>query len=163
MLANEESRFLARAVELALAAESAGNLPIGALITLDGQILAEGANGMASPHFHPGRHAEIEALRNVPPHAWLRASEMTCYSTLEPCVMCTPTLLLHGIGRIVFGATDVGGGGGELLEHLPAFFDGRTTPEWIGPVLPERCDPLFERARARFMKLPGGERLSGTE
>lgn len=159
MIASDEHQHLERAVALALAAEQAGNLPIGAVITLDGKLLGEGANHMASPVYEPGRHAEIEALRSVPPEAWARAKEMTCYSTLEPCIMCTGTLLLHGIGRVVFGANDVGGGGGVILPHLPAFFDdGERVPEWIGPVLPERCDPLAVRARALFATLPCGQR-----
>lgn len=159
MLASDELSYLDRAIALALSAEKEGNLPIGAVIALDGQILGEGGNRIASPHYDPGRHAEIEALRSVPPEAWDRASEMSCYSTLEPCVMCTGTLLLHGVGRVVFGASDVGGGGGAILSHLPAFFDGGAgVPQWIGPVLPERCNPLFQRARALFIELPCGKR-----
>jgi len=161
MLESHEARFLERAVELALAAEKEGNLPIGAVITLDGEVLGEGANRMVSPRYDPGRHAEIEALRAVAADTWHRAWEMTCYSTLEPCVMCTGTLLLHGIGRVVFGASDVGGGGGVILEHLPAFFHGGAgVPEWIGPALPGRCDPLYARARAMFIELPCGKRSS---
>lgn len=159
MISSHEVRFLERAISLALAAERDGNLPIGAIVTLDGEILSEGANRIASPAYDPGRHAEIEALRGVPPELWPRASEMTCYSTLEPCVMCTGTLLLHGIGRVVFGARDTGGGGTAILAHLPAFFaNGAGVPEWVGPMLPERCDPLYVRARAMFAKLPCGRR-----
>lgn len=150
---------LDRAIELALSGETEGNLPIGAVITLGADIIGEGHNRMVTPHYNPGRHAEIEALRSVPVDAWDRAAEMTCYSTLEPCVMCTGTLLLHGIGRVVFGASDIGGGGGTLLPHLPSFFDGGAgVPEWVGPVSPERCDPLSVRARARFVELPCGKR-----
>lgn len=153
----DELRYIDRAIELALVAENEGNLPIGALITLDGEILSEGWNRMASPRYEPGRHAEIEALKAVPTEMWPRASEMTCYSTLEPCVMCTGTLLLHGIGRVVFGATDTSGGGGHILTHLPEFFDGGAgVPEWLGPVAAERCEPLFARARAKFLTLPCG-------
>ena len=159
MLADPEARFLERAIELALAAEKDGNLPIGAVITLEGAIIGEGANRMVSPHYDPGRHAEIEALRAVPPGVWGRASEMSCYSTLEPCVMCTGTLLLHGVGRVVFGAHDVGGGGGAILHHLPEFFGGgKGVPEWLGPALPDRCDALYQRARAKFVELPCGKR-----
>ena len=160
MLSSNDLSYFERAIELALSAETEGNLPIGTVITLDGDIIGEGKNCIASPRYHPGRHAEVEALGSVPLELWDRASEMTCYSTLEPCVMCTGTLLLHGVGRVVFGASDVGGGGGGILSHLPAVFDGGAgVPEWIGPVLPERCNPLFERARAIFLELPCGKRL----
>jgi tRNA(adenine34) deaminase len=157
---SNDVRFIERAVELALAAERDGNLPIGAVITLDDDVVGEGSNRIVSPRYHPGRHAEIEALGSVPLEAWHRASAMTCYSTLEPCVMCTGALLLHGVGRVVFGASDTGGGGGAILPHLPPFFeDGAGVPEWVGPVSPERCDPLFARARALFAELPCGQRL----
>lgn len=159
-MSSHDVRFIERAVELALAAERGGNLPIGAVITLDGSIIGEGGNRIASPRYHPGRHAEIEALSHVPLDVWDRASEMTCYSTLEPCVMCTGALLLHGVGRVVFGASDTGGGGGAILAHLPPFFEGGAgVPEWVGPVLPEHCDPLFARASALFAELPCGRRL----
>ena len=149
--------FLQRAVTQALAAEKRGNLPIGAVITLDGQVIAAAGNAMRVPHYHPGRHAEIEALKAVPVELWPRAAEMTCYSTLEPCVMCTGTILLHGIGRVVFGALDQAGGGGCLLPNLPPYYDDRNhVPVWIGPALPDVCDALAARAFAAYAVLPKG-------
>lgn len=153
-LTYEDLQFLHHAVELAREAERKGNLPIGAVVTLQGEIIAEAGNAMLAPHYHPGRHAETEALQRVPVALWPRSREMTCYSTLEPCTMCMGTLLLHGIGRVVFGATDVTGGGGLLLAHLPPYYaDSKGVPKWIGPALPEICDPLFRRALARFEQL----------
>jgi len=55
-----------RAVQLALEAEAQGNLPIGAVISLEGRIMAEGQNAIWPPTFNQNRHAEIEALRSVP-------------------------------------------------------------------------------------------------
>lgn len=156
---DDDAQFLERAIELAHEAEREGNLPIGSVLVLDGEIIGEGHNRMVVPRYDPGRHAEVEALRSVAAPSWERAWDMTCYSTLEPCVMCTGTLLLHGVGRVVFGAADDGGGGGGLLAHLPSFFERRAgVPEWIGPILPERCDALSTRARAKFVELPCGQR-----
>jgi tRNA(adenine34) deaminase len=147
-------QFLRRAIDLALAAERSGNLPIGTVITLDDKVIAEAGNAMVAPFFHRGRHAETEALSKVPSNLWLRAKNLTCYTTLEPCTMCYGTMLLMGIGRIVFGASDPQGGASFLLSHLPPYYEvGRNTPEWIGPVLPEECDPLFERAKVVFDRL----------
>lgn len=147
--------FVRRAVELALAAEAEGNLPIGAVLARGEEVIAEGGNEMLVPGFLPGNHAEVVTLRRAPPSAWEDPGSLTCYSTLEPCVMCTGTLLLHGVGRVVFGATDPGGGGGVLLPHLPPYYaGGKGVPEWLGPVLPELCDPLYLRALARFQRLP---------
>ncbi|HEY0097653.1 MAG TPA: nucleoside deaminase [Pyrinomonadaceae bacterium] len=154
--------YLRRAVWLALEAEAAGNLPVGAVITLDDGVIAEAGNSILRPHYYPGGHAEAESLRRVPARLWSRAREMTCYTTLEPCVMCMGAILLHGIGRVVFGSSDREGGAGQLLPHLPAYYArGAPVPEWIGPLLPELCDALYERAREKFDELPCGKSFRG--
>jgi tRNA(adenine34) deaminase len=100
----------------------------------------------------------MEALRRVPPELWAHAREMTCHTTLEPCVMCAGALLLHGVGRVVFGARDPEGGAGALLSHLPDYYAGGAgVPLWVGPVLPAVCDPLYARVNARFDALPCGK------
>lgn len=146
-----------RVIALALDAEARGHLPIAALVALDGQVLAEGCSEVPGPPYHPGRHAEIVALSGVPVHLWPRAREMTVVSTLEPCLMCFGTCLLHGIGRVVYGATDTLGGAGHVLPHLPPYYaGGRGVPEWVGPLAPHRCDPLYHRADRAFARLPAG-------
>jgi tRNA(adenine34) deaminase len=149
---------LYRAVEMALEAERRGNLPIGTVITINGRIISEAGNAILKPRYHPGRHAEKEALARVPPKLWPRSRDMICYTTLEPCLMCFGALLLHGVGQVVFGARDPVGGAGCLLSHLPEYYaDIRLVPVWTGPVLPELCDPLYQRARASFDTLPCGK------
>lgn len=156
-IAPHDLEHLQRAVALALEAEKIGNLPIGAVITLDGKVIAEASNAMLTPNYHPGRHAEIEALQRVPVELWPRSRAMTCYTTLEPCMMCLGALLLHGVGRVIFGATDEGGGAGKVLGHLPAYYaDRKGVPSWIGPALPEICDALYQRARQSFDELACG-------
>jgi tRNA(adenine34) deaminase len=148
---------LGRAVELALEAERLGNLPIGAVLTLDQRVISEAGNAVLVPHYHPGRHAEIEALKLVPASLWPLCRRMTCYTTLEPCVMCAGALLLHGFGRVVFGAADTEGGAGRLLTQLPDYYaNGAGVPQWVGPLLPELCDGLYARAKHRFDSLPCG-------
>ena len=136
-------RHTHRAIHLALEAEGRGDLPVGAVVTLDGEVIAEAGNAVLVPAYHPGRHAETEALSRVPANLWPRGREMTVYTTLEPCVMCAGAMLLHGVGRVVFGALDPLGGAG--------------VPEWVGPVMPELCDPLFHRVLERFDALPCGK------
>jgi tRNA(adenine34) deaminase len=152
---DDDYEYMSRAIRIALEAEARGNLPIGAAITLDGRIIAEGSSSLLVPVFNPGRHAEMEALRQVPVDLWLRSREMTCYTTLEPCVMCFGSLLLHGIGRIVFGAEDHQGGAKVLLKHLPEYYaEGKGVPQWIGPIAPGECDDLYKRAIAIFDRVP---------
>jgi tRNA(adenine34) deaminase len=148
---------LRRAVDLALEAEAAGNMPIGAVLAIGDEIVAEGRNGLLVPAYDPGGHAEITAIRRVPSETWRRASEITCYSTLEPCVMCMGALLLHGVRRVVFGALDETGGARFVLPHLPPYY-AEGTMRWEGPRMPEICDPLYRRALARFEGLPCGAR-----
>lgn len=150
--------YVRRAVRLALEAEAGGNLPIGAVMTLGDEVIAEAGNALLVPQYHPGRHAEIEAMGRVPAELWERAREMTCYTTLEPCVMCAGALLLHGVGRVVFGASDTEGGAGVVLSHLPRYYAGGAgVPRWVGPVLPDVCDPLYARVNERFDALPCGK------
>ena len=140
---------------LANEAEARGDIPVGCVITHDGKIVAEAGNRLLSEGYQPRRHAEQEALAFVPVALWPQASEMTCYTTLEPCLMCFGSLLLCGVGRVVFGAVDVLGGARFIFDAMPPFYaDGQGMPQWEGPVLPEVCDPLYERADARFRTLP---------
>ena len=156
-----DGELLARAIEIALANEARGGLAVGAVIALAGEIIAEGASLVPGPPYHPGRHAETVALAAVAPSLWPRAAEMSVVSTLEPCVMCFGACLLHGIGRIVFGATDELGGARFIRPHLPPYYPARGAqpggPAWIGPLDPARCDPLYHRVHAAFSALPCGE------
>jgi tRNA(adenine34) deaminase len=153
----EDLIHLRRAIELALETEIQGNVPVGSVITLQGEVIAEGANTMLMPQYNPIWHAEMTTLSKVPVELWPRAREMTCYSTLEPCIMCTGTLLLHGFGRVVFGSSDIDVGGTAILSHLPRYYDGGSgVPEWNGPCFAEECDPLRQRVHERFAKMPVG-------
>lgn len=140
--------FLHEAIRLAEEAELYGNLPIGAVIVLGSEIIARGMNAIWKPVIELTRHAEMEALRSVPPHLWPRSREMTLFTTLEPCLMCAGAILLHHIGRLVFGSSDPNGGVGASLHALPPHFKQEfSLIQWIGPVLPSKCDPLFSRVQ----------------
>jgi tRNA(adenine34) deaminase len=139
-------RFFQRAIQRALEAERENNLPIGAVISLDGRMIAEGKNAIWSPAFSPNRHAEIEALRHVPQELWKHSRDMTLYTTLEPCLMCMGAILLHRIGRVMYGASDHYGGASLVIGHMPTYFEEQVSEiEWIGPAYPEACDQLFTR------------------
>jgi tRNA(adenine34) deaminase len=146
--ADKDITYLSRAIQLAREAEHRGNLPIGAVICLDGSIVAEGMNSIWQPELGLTRHAEMEALRTVPAHLWSRPREMTLYTTLEPCLMCAGAILLHQVGRLVFGALDPYGGVGAAAQNWPPYFREQfLRVEWIGPALPAACDPLYARVR----------------
>jgi tRNA(adenine34) deaminase len=151
-------KFFQHAIRLALEAEQEGNLPIGSVITLHGDMIAEGKNAIWVPQFNPNRHAEIEALRNVPEDLWHFSRKMTLYTTLEPCLMCTGAILLHHIGRVMFGSSDDFGGASTIFGHMPTYFlQEASKTQWIGPAFSEACDPLFERVMKSIeeMREPG--------
>jgi tRNA(adenine34) deaminase len=138
-----------RAISLAHEAETQNNLPISAVIAYQGEIIAEGKNAIWYPRFDGTRHAEMEALRSVPNHLWQYSREMTLYTTLEPCIMCMGSILMHYLGRVMFGAADPYGGGDMLAGHLPPFFEDQLSKvEWIGPAYSEECDKLYQRSMA---------------
>ena len=142
-----DRRMLRRVHELALQAERSGNLPIACVIAEAGEVVAEGENRTLAPVYHPGLHAEVEALRRVPCELWETASELTLYTSLEPCLMCFGAIILHGVGRVVFGAPDPLGGATAIAPHLPAYVLAKAQAiEWIGPVLPDLFVPLCDRA-----------------
>jgi len=137
-----------RSIVLANEAGKQKNLPIGAVISYQGEIVGEGKNTIWSPELSLYRHAEMEALRSVRVDLWKNAQDMTLYSTLEPCLMCLGAILLYGIGRIVFGSADPYGGASTVVSQLPPFFAKRFSKvRWSGPALPELCDVLYQRVK----------------
>jgi tRNA(adenine34) deaminase len=144
-----DTEFMQQAIQLGLLAEREGNLPVGAVIALGGEVVAEGRSALWVPRFDATRHAEVEAIRAVPAELWSEAERMSLYTTLEPCLMCFGTILLHRIGRVVFGASDPYGGAGAVLGGLPPYFRERfDQTQWVGPILPEDCDPLYHHLMA---------------
>lgn len=140
--------FFREAIYLAREAERRGNLPIGAVIVLGGQIITRGMNAIWQPTLELTRHAEMEALRSLPMHLRQSCSEMTLFTTLEPCLMCAGSILLHQVGRVVFGTSDPYGGVSACLDCLPSYFKHAFAQiQWVGPALPNECDPLYFRVQ----------------
>jgi tRNA(adenine34) deaminase len=163
-LTDADLAYLHDAVRLAREAQQIGNLPVGAVISLDGAVIAEGRNSIWVPKPSPGRHAEIEALEAVAPELWVKAPQMTLYTTLEPCLMCTGAILLHRVGRVVFGSSDGRGGTSCIIGHMPPAFESLFgTIEWVGPALPQECDELNERVFELLMKHKNRSREADTE
>jgi len=95
-----------RALELARRAEQEGEVPVGAVVVLDGKVIGEGWNRPIAA-FDPTAHAEIQALRNASSAAQnYRLTGATLYVTLEPCDMCVGAMFHARVARVVYGATD---------------------------------------------------------
>lgn len=103
--------FMSRALELARQAQAAGEVPVGAVIVKDGEIIAEGWNRPIST-CDPTAHAEMVAIRAAGQKLnTYRLLDTTLYVTLEPCAMCAAAISLARIGKLNFGAEDPKGGG----------------------------------------------------
>ncbi len=101
-----DAAFMARALELARAAEAAGEVPVGAVIVRDGQIIGEGWNRPIGTH-DPTAHAEMVALRAAAESVGsYRLLDTTLYVTLEPCAMCAGAMVHARVKRLVFAARD---------------------------------------------------------
>lgn len=95
-----------RALALARAAAEAGEVPVGAVVVLDGVIAGEGFNQPISAH-DPTAHAEIVALRAAAAATGnYRLTGATLYVTIEPCLMCVGAMVHARIGTVVYGAPE---------------------------------------------------------
>lgn len=107
------------ALDEARAAEQAGEVPVGAVVTRAGTIVARGRNRMRGGN-DPTAHAEIVALRAAGASLGTsRLDECDLWVTLEPCAMCAGAIALARIGRLYFGASDPKGG---AVLHGPRLF-----------------------------------------
>jgi tRNA(Arg) A34 adenosine deaminase TadA len=96
--------FMREAVRLARHGAGAGEVPVGAVVAIGGEIAGRGSNAPIARH-DPTAHAEILALREAAAHIGnYRLEDATLYCTLEPCVMCAGALVAARIRRLVFGS-----------------------------------------------------------
>ena len=101
-----DETFMRRALELAQRARSEGEVPVGAVVVLEGRIAGEGWNRPIASS-DPTAHAEIQAMRAAAAELRnYRLAGATLYVTLEPCEMCLGAMFHARIARTVFGATD---------------------------------------------------------
>jgi tRNA(adenine34) deaminase len=101
-----DEQYMRRALELAHHAANEGEVPIGAVVVLDGQIIGEGWNRPIASS-DPTWHAEIHALRSAGSQKQnYRLTGATLYVTLEPCDMCVGAMFHARIARTVYGAKD---------------------------------------------------------
>lgn len=108
-----------RALTLARHAEAAGEVPVGAVVVQDGEMIGEGWNQPIRSH-DPSAHAEMVALRAAAARRKnYRLPGATLYVTLEPCAMCAGAIVHARLARVVYGATDPkAGAAGSVFQLL---------------------------------------------
>lgn len=140
--------WMERALALADQAAAEAEVPVGALVVRDGEVLGEGWNRPIASH-DPSAHAEIQALRAAAQRVEnYRLPGADLYVTLEPCPMCAGAIVHARIRHLVYGARDPKGGAcGSVFDLLPS--DGRFNHQTrcTGGILAETCS---ERLREFF-------------
>ena len=135
--------FMRRAIELAREAEAAGEVPVGALVVRDGEVLAEGFNRPISTH-DPTAHAEMVALRAAAARIDnYRLTGTTLYVTLEPCAMCAGAMVHARVARLVYAATDPRAGAAGSVFNVVQNPALNHRLEVVRGVLAEECGTLL--------------------
>ncbi|MBL8738897.1 MAG: nucleoside deaminase [Planctomycetes bacterium] len=115
---SEDARWLARCLELAREAAAADEVPVGAVVVVDGVVVGEGRNRVEELR-SPLAHAEMLALQQALVHAGnKRLANATLYCSLEPCFLCAGAILHTRVDRVVFGASDPKFGAVRSLANL---------------------------------------------
>jgi tRNA(adenine34) deaminase len=135
---------MAVALEAARAASGHGDVPIGAVVVRDGEVIARARNRREVDH-DPAGHAEVLALREAGKHlsSW-RLGDCALYVTLEPCVMCAGAIVLARVPLVVFGAPDPKAGAVISIAQL---FEERGLnhhPRWRMGVLRPESEALLK-------------------
>jgi tRNA(Arg) A34 adenosine deaminase TadA len=134
-----------RALDLAAEAAAAGEVPVGAVITLSDQIVAEARNAMRGS-LDPTAHAEMKAIRAAAEKLGTsRLDDCTLWVTLEPCAMCAAAISLARIKALRFGAEDPKGGG---VVHGPRILAQPTChhrPDVLGGIGEDESAELLKR------------------
>jgi tRNA(adenine34) deaminase len=135
-----DERFMQEALRLAHEGAGAGEVPVGAVVVMGGEIAGSAWNAPIARN-DPTAHAEILAIRQAAGKIGnYRLSDATLYCTLEPCVMCAGALVAARIDRLVFGARDLRFGGvrskfqladSDILNHRLEVIEGVMAPDCV--------------------------------
>jgi tRNA(adenine34) deaminase len=142
---SRDEEWMRRALELALRAEAEGEVPVGALVVRDDQVLGEGWNQPVALR-DPTAHAEVLAMRNAAQAVGdYRLAGTTMYVTLEPCPMCAAAIAHARMARLVFGAWDPRQGAAGSAFNLVAAPALNHQVDTFGGVLSEECGMQLKR------------------
>jgi tRNA(adenine34) deaminase len=141
---SQDQRFMREALELAAEGAARGEVPVGAVLVQDGEVIGRGFNCPISTS-DPSAHAEMVAIRAASQAVSnYRLPGSTLYVTLEPCAMCAGLIVHSRVQRIVFGASEPRAGmavsRGQFFDQ--AFLNHRVLVE--GGVLAEECGAMLK-------------------
>ena len=136
------NEYMKQAIALAKEAAKRGEIPVGAVIVRNGEVIATGSNCREQEKSALG-HAEIEAIHNACQKlgTW-RLSDCEIYVTLEPCPMCAGAIINSRIKKVVFGAFDKNGGACDSVCNLLSMPFSAKPEVWAG-IMEEECKELL--------------------
>lgn len=137
--------WMQHALKLAERAQQEGEVPVGAVLVLNGELIAEGWNRPIAAH-DPTAHAEIMALRaGAEKLGNYRLNDTTLYVTLEPCVMCAGAMVHARIKRLVYGAHDPKAGAIQSIFNILDSIRLNHRVEHAGGLLAAECGAILSR------------------
>ncbi|MGN1081394.1 MAG: nucleoside deaminase [Acutalibacteraceae bacterium] len=136
--------FMLRAIELAEEAGKNGEIPVGAVVVRNGEIIGEGRNRRESQNLVSG-HAELEALDAAAKRLgdW-RLSGCEMYVTLEPCPMCAAAVFQSRISALIYGAADIYGGAAGGKINMFAYDFVQNPPSVLPFFKKDECEELLK-------------------
>lgn len=152
-----DENWMQYAITLADKAEQAGEVPVGAVVVKDGQLVAEGWNQMISLN-DPSAHAEMLAIRAAASALGnYRLVDCELYVTLEPCCMCAGAMVHSRLKRVVYAASDLKTGAAGSVLNLLQHHQFNHQVEVVSGVLAAQCaaqlSGFFQRRRAEHKAL----------
>jgi tRNA(adenine34) deaminase len=152
----DDELWMRRALQEAENALQAGDVPIGAIAVLDGQVIGAGFNRREADQ-DPTAHAEMIAIRQAAQHIghW-RLEGVTLYCTLEPCAMCAGAMVLARLPRLIYAAPDPKAGAGgsilNILQHEALNHRVEITAGLLADEAGEQIRAFFRKLRAEGQK-----------
>ena len=141
---SRDEHFMRLALEQARLGAAQGEVPVGAVLVRDGEVIGSGFNAPISRH-DPSAHAEMVAIRAAAEAAQnYRLPGSTLYVTLEPCSMCAGLIVHSRIARVVYGASEPRAG---VAVSQGRFFEQNFLNHWVrveGGVLDEECGAVLK-------------------
>lgn len=150
-MTNEHESFMAEAIKEALKADLKNEVPVGAVVVLNGEVIGRGHNQPITAN-DPTAHAEVMALRDAATNLKnYRLSDATLYVTIEPCTMCAGAMVHSRVKQVVYGATEPKAGVALSQEQIfeKPYFNHQV--EVVAGVMADECtaaiQAFFKRRR----------------
>ena len=151
----QKELYMRQALQEAKLAYEEGNIPIGAVVVLDGEVVARGRNQRYTGHFL--RHAEVEALSRLPRPFNRQREQAALFTTVEPCTMCYGAILFANIAHVFYAACDRHAGASQI--HGVGRYSQPRILTFEGGILEQASFDLLRQESEEHCRLLFGDRF----